>query len=300
MSWLTITILSYLLLAVVFLIDKFLLTTSIPSPKVYAFYGGIFGFLVVLVAPFIGFYIPSLNQIALSVFSGACFTFGLVWFFTGLKKYEPSRIVPLVGGIVPIFNFIFILLFSKGEVFFEGSKILALLLLTIGTFLICLERKKGFSFDSFKISIFTAFFFSVYMVSMKYVYLGQDFWNGLIWIRTGAFLSAISLLFSKELRTGLRVGKNPLPQNLPLYLSGQFLGATSSIMQNFAVSLAPLAFVPFISALQGTQYVFLLFLTIILSLKFSNILKEEISRSIIFQKFIAILLIAGGLLLFSI
>jgi hypothetical protein len=56
---------------------------------------------------------------------------------------------------------------------------------------------------------------------------------------------------------------------------------------------------PFINALQGVQYVFLLIFAIILSFKLPKILKEEISREIIFQKVAAILLIGAGLILIA-
>jgi len=51
--------------------------------------------------------------------------------------------------------------------------------------------------------------------------------------------------------------------------------------------------------LEGTKYVFLLIFTILLSLKLPQILKEEISRKILFQKIIAILLIGLGLSLIA-
>jgi len=55
-----------------------------------------------------------------------------------------------------------------------------------------------------------------------------------------------------------------------------------------------------VNALQGLQYVFLLFFAVFLSFKFPNILKEEVSRDVLLQKIIAVLLIGGGLVLLSI
>ena len=37
MSWLTVAVFSYLILAVVYLVDKYLLTGSVTNPKVYTF-----------------------------------------------------------------------------------------------------------------------------------------------------------------------------------------------------------------------------------------------------------------------
>ncbi len=70
MSWLLVAILSYLILAVVSLVDKYLLTNSIPNPKVYVFYVGTMGALVLILAPFIGFYVPGAFQIILSLLAG--------------------------------------------------------------------------------------------------------------------------------------------------------------------------------------------------------------------------------------
>ena len=85
-----------------------------------------------------------------------------------------------------------------------------------------------------------------------------------------------------------------------IFLLNQVAGAGANILQQWAIALAPLIFVPVIQALIGTQYAFLFVFSLILSLKFPQILKEEISRKVIFQKVVAILLIAGGLLLLAI
>ena len=77
------------------------------------------------------------------------------------------------------------------------------------------------------------------------------------------------------------------------------MGAGASILQNWAIFLAPLVYVAIINALQGINYAFLLVFIIFLSLKFPKILKEEVSREILFQKIIAILLIGGGLVLLA-
>ena len=55
MTWLLITLTSYLIFAVVFLIDKYLLVSSIRNPKVYAFYIGVLGIGGLLLIPFIDF-----------------------------------------------------------------------------------------------------------------------------------------------------------------------------------------------------------------------------------------------------
>jgi len=300
MLWLAITISAYFILAIVFLVDKYLLVSAIPNPKVYAFYIGFLGIAVLLLIPFIEFYIPGPWQILLAFISGATFVYGILWFFKGLKLFDASRIVPAVGGILPIFTFLLIFLFSGGKETFNFWEIVSFLLLICGSILITYERSKKISLKSFNISIIAAFFFALSFVFSKYVYMQHPFLMGLVWIRIGGVLTALALLFSRELRSEIFKKEMGLQKKtVAIFLSSQAAGGGANILQNWAVALAPLIYVAFINALQGMQYVFLLFFTIFLSLKFPQILKEEISKEILLQKIIAILLIGGGLVLLS-
>lgn len=115
MFWLVITIVSYLILAAVALADKWFLAGPVISPKTYVFYIGGLQILVLLLVPFTGFVMPSSFQLFLGLASGIIFVYGLYWFFKGLRSFEPSRIIPAVGGLVPIFSFLFIFIFSGGK-----------------------------------------------------------------------------------------------------------------------------------------------------------------------------------------
>ncbi len=300
MLWLIVTVVAYLIFAAVFLIDKYLLIGPIPNPKVYSFYIGILGMVVLLLVPFIDFYILEPFQLLLAFISGASSVLAIFWFFKGLKIFEPSKIVPAVGGILPIFTFLLVYLFSGGKETLKSWEILAFLLLVFGSTLITFEKSKSFSLKSLRISIVAAFLFALSFVFAKYVYLEQPFLLGLIWIRLGGVLMALIFLFSRRLRDELFQQKVGLQKKTAaIFISSQAAGAGAGILQNWAVALAPLAYVAFINALQGIQYVFLLIIVVFLSLKFPQILKEEISKEILFQKVIAILLIGGGLTLLA-
>ena len=300
MTWLIVAILAYLILALVFLIDKYLLVQSIPDPKIYAFYIGILGFVVLLLVPFINFYLPTPWEALLAFISGASFIFGIFWFFKGLKLFESSRIVPAVGGILPIFTFLLIYIFSKGKETLNPVGFLAFILLLLGSFLITYQKNKKISLDSLRISIIAAFFLAISFVFAKYVYISSSFLVGLVWIRGGGILGALLFLLNPSFRRGIFKEKIALQKKTALiFLSNQAAGGGGNILQNWAVALAPLSYVAFINALQGIQYLFLLIFAVFLSLRFPKILKEEISKEILFQKVIAILLIGGGLVLLS-
>jgi drug/metabolite transporter (DMT)-like permease len=322
MLWLIVAISAYFILAVVFLVDKYLLTKAIPNPKVYAFYVGTLGILVLVLAPFVGFYIPEKSQIALSLLAGAVFVYGLFWFYKTLQLFEASRAVPAIGGLTPLFTFGLIYLFTSGREVLSSRGLIAFILLVLGSILINLKKEKLINLKSFKFSILTAFFFSLAFVLTKYIYLVQPFWNGFIWKSIGGFLmAACFFIFFPEIKKEifryrvehinyvLSEGEEEdvvlfarekfQKKTAVVFLSNQAAGAGAAILQNWAIFLAPLAYVPVIHALNGTQYVFLFIFSIFLSLKFPQILKEEISKEVLFQKIIAILLIGGGLILLS-
>ena len=108
------------------------------------------------------------------------------------------------------------------------------------------------------------------------------------------------LLFSADVKEEILKKGKIIPKSAGLYFLDQGLGGGANILQNWAIALAPLVYVAIVNALAGTQYVFLLIFTIFLSLKFPKILKEKVSREILLQKIVAILLIGGGLTLLAI
>ncbi|PIR02415.1 MAG: hypothetical protein CO031_01290 [Candidatus Nealsonbacteria bacterium CG_4_9_14_0_2_um_filter_37_38] len=309
MLWLIVAISAYLILAIVQLVDKYLLAGPIPSPKVYSFYVGALGILILILAPFVNFYVPEIKQIILSLVAGAIFIYALFWFYKALQKYEASRVVSAVGGILPIFTFGLVYVFSGGKEILKPWEFLSLILLILGGVLITYEKSKKISLKSFQISAIAAFFLALSFVLSKYVYMVLPFWSGYIWIKIGGFLMAIGFLLTREVRSKLfkvkiaRVVGGWRPKKTAgIFLSNQAAGAGANILQNWAIALAPLICVPLINALQGVQYVALLIFVTLLSLtrpfwakKVG--LKEEISKEVIFQKLFAILLIGTGLAL---
>jgi hypothetical protein len=136
----------------------------------------------------------------------------------------------------------------------------------------------------------------------KYVYLSQPFWSGLIWIRIGGFLTALGFLLSAEVRRQVftkRTSPQKQKKTAIVFFGNQAVGASGNLLQSWAVALAPLAYVAVINALSGVQYAFLFIFSVIISLKFPAILREDVSRGIIIKKIIAIVLIGGGLALFT-
>jgi len=301
MSWFLIIVLSYLILAVVVLVDKYLLTSSAVDPKVYAFYVGLLSALILVIIPFIDFYIPKTSQLILALLAGAVYTYALFWFYKSLNVFEASRIVPAISGLIPLFTYGLVYFISSGRETLSFSEIMAFILLIMGSILITHEKGKSITKKSIQFSVITAFLLSSSFVLMKYVYLGQSFWNGLVWMKIGGFLMAVAFFFLyKDIREEIfRKKENLQKKTMGIFILNQGAGGVAGILQNLAVALAPLSYIAVINALQGIQYVFLLIFTVLISIKFPQFLKEEISKEIILQKIIAILLVGGGLVMLA-
>lgn len=287
MSWLIVIISAYFLFAIVSLGDKYLLKGP-PNPKIYAFYVGVLGILALALIPFVGFSIPGIIGILFCLLAGAMYIFAILGVYEGLEKFEASRIIPAIGGFMPLFIFGLIYLFSGGEAL-GFKEIIAFILLILGSVFIVWDPSKKVSFKSLQISAVTAFLFALFFVLTKYVYLMLPFWTGFIWIRISAFLIALFFILFKEVRKEIFSKKSSFSKKTSaFFLFNQGLGAGAFILQNWAIALAGLAYLSIISALQGVQYVFLFILTML-------ILKEGLSKKVILQKFFAIILIGIGL-----
>lgn len=295
MYWLIIAISAYLINAVNSIVDKFLLTRSVLKPVTYSFYIGILGLFTLIFIPFVDFTIPSFNQIFINLFTGGIFILAIFTFFNALHQGETSRVLPLVGGMIPLF------IFSLSFIFLEErltvTQLVAFFLLVCGAVLISIKKRKigtPSERDVF-LAILASFIYAGAFVSTKFVYLNQSFWSGFIWIRIGSFLGALSFLAFPKIREKIFSASRTVRREMGLiYLSNQGLGGLSFLLQNYAISLASVSLV---SALQGTQYAMLIILIAILSVKAPALIRGELGRGIRLKRISAIVLISTGLFL---
>ena len=310
MSWIVLSLSAYFLLAIVAIIDKFLLTEQKIKSKIYAFYVGLLGLSALILMPF-GFSLPNWLDLGIAFVSGIIWICALLVLYESLHRFEVSRIVPAVGGLLPIFSLGFTYLFSwVGQSVLGGLsflKIISLLLLIIGSVLITFERKDTTSKKSFIFSGLAALLFGLSFSTAKILYMDTNFISAFVLMRLAGFIAVLFLLFTKEVREELfKKKKQPnkkslfrRPKTALLFLVDQTMGAGAIILQNVAIYIAPAIYLAFINALDGTRYVFIFIIAIVISRKFPKILSEKITKTILVQKTLAIILIISGLIILS-
>ncbi len=307
MSWITIAIIAYLLFAVVNLADKFLLKQVIPTAKTYAFLVGISGFILFVLAPWFLEW-PGLNLFLLNILVGAFFVLALLFIYTALRDTEASRIYTLTGGAVPVLIVIFSLIFFQES--FTGYQWLSIFFLVLGTIYISrvseehsilfrvkewMHMKSDARLRNTAYALMSAVFFALFWIGTKYAYNTQPFSSALLWIRLGSFITAILLLIRLKDRQSISADlkqSNQKKNNKFIFLTTMAIGGLAAILQNYAVSLGSVAL---ITSLQGIQYAILLILGVLVTIFYPKAIKENITKNIIMQKIIAIVLISIGL-----
>ncbi|MBU1255600.1 EamA family transporter [Patescibacteria group bacterium] len=300
MNWLLIAIIAYFLYAIVFIIDKFLLSQTNLQPSVYAFYIGIFSGLAVLVLIPFDFSIISVEQIIISFIAGILFVLANLFFYKSIQIGEVSRITPIIGGAIPIFTLILTYLFLGERL--TINQLIAFCLFVLGGIIMLWPRKKirvghgmvkTLLIKRLPLAILSALLFAGSFVLTKFIYNELSFINSFIWIRIGGIIGSLLLLFSSNLRKAIfQVSKSIKIKTVELAVFNKCLSALAFILLNYAIYLGS---VTLVNALQGVQYVLLLFLAFFLSKKFPEIIKEQIGREVIIKKIFAILFISIGL-----
>jgi drug/metabolite transporter (DMT)-like permease len=315
--WLLAAIGSYFLNAGINVADKFLLSQKVHSSIAYAFYVGIWSILNAVILIF-NPWMPNIWELFIDLSAGLLFLATLIFWYKALHQSEATRVVPIVGALVPIFSLLLAAVFLNEDI--TDKQMISFFILIFGGVLISVKRTKFYLLRqvierikevtgnilgkvhagyrpnrrTFINSTLSALFFASFYILMKYIYLHQPFIGGFVWSRFGSFLGALLILTVPSWRALIKrqggAAKNP--GNVSFFLVVRLIASLSFIIFNWALSLGNVAL---INALQGTQYLFLIILVLAVSSKYPKILREELDKAIMVQKLIGVFLVGMGL-----
>jgi hypothetical protein len=293
LSWLLIIILSYLFFSLAYFGDKLILSGP-ANPKLYTFYVGALSILIIFFIPFVKFSFPDAATTLWITLEAITYVLGLYTMFIALEKFDVSRVMTTIGAIQPVV--ILLLTWMFWGAIITGMNLLAFLMLLLGSVIISIEKKNKATINYLPLVLCSAFMFSLEYIFSKMIFLHTSFLLGLIWMRIFSFFIVLIFLFDKTLRGQIFTKRANLDKKTGmLFLLTQSAGGIAGVLQSFAIALAPVSYLAIVNSLRGVQYVFLFMITLFVSFFFPNILKEEISKKIIIQKTVAIILIVAGL-----
>jgi len=276
-NWIFLAVGAQLLLAVVAVIDKYIVSDDRVSirPFVYAFYTCLIAgaWIIVYVVGLLpipaigGLSIPSFSNIehptlvvvAFSFLAAYSFFFALVSMFTALRQADASDVVPVIGATSAIVTF------ALGHYFLEsmafvGNMFAGMALLVVGTFLV---SKFHFTIRTATMAIHSGIFFAIHYVVIKGLFEITSFDNAFFWSRVAFMVFAVSLLLVPSYWCKIReetAGTSKKTGGLILF--NKILAGVSTILILKATELGDVAIV---QALGGVQYVFILIIGIVIT-----------------------------------
>lgn len=300
MNWISIALAAYFLLALSYVIDKFILSERVPKPSVFAFYVALLSFATIFLVPF-GFYWQGIGITLEAAVSGALYIYAVLFLYKAVKVNEISRVSPLVFAVTALATvFISVAFLGEKITFLNFSGIF---FLVAGGLLISFDLpvKSKKIFNGFNNSVIAGILFAFAYAIAKHVYGGSAFINGYIMTRAGIFLGGLGLLlipeYKKQIFSSFKDIKNNRKKNLAtaaIIIGSKALGGGFSILLNYAIFLGNVSVV---NAIASVQFVFILIFSGLASLKFPKLFGEKLFFWDWFQKIAAIFIIGLGIFL---
>ncbi len=271
--WLISALIGYILLAVVFILDKHILAQEVRRPIIYTFYSTVFLLLVSLV----WLVIPiekSWSYWVWSLISGFSFGLGLHTMFVAVNKSEASHLDPFMGAIITIAIFAGAY-FWLGEVLTQ-KQLVGIICLGLASLLLAVEsksRRVKKQWQWYGLGILSAIFFAISHLSAKFLYTNFGFVSGLVGSRVMIGIFGLCLLGLPITLAGLKE-KTPKKAKNPvgLVLTDKILGVVAILCIQYAIFLSS---VTVVNALAGLQYALMFVIIVILSAGNSKFLKEK-------------------------
>lgn len=296
MSHLPFTLFAYFLNSLSVLCNKFLLTKTIPDPLVFVFYISLVSIFAIILLPFT--HIPKTDVLGLASFSTILWILGVYFLYKALIVGSVSRVVPIVGTFTPL-----ILLIAASQTqAISDTQTLAVVFLVLGMVFIALPDLKGkLTKLELIFELVSAFLFAFSYLLLHQAFLRDSFFTVIVWSRLILLPVAICIFLNSNLRQKILSSKdkvlNPTRFSGLIFIAGQLTGMGSEILILFSISLANPSLV---NSLQGTQYVFLLILALILAKKYPEVFNEKYSFWVLLCKCFGIFWISLGLYFLSI
>lgn len=300
--WLVWALAGHLANGVAFVIDKTLLRQSFKHPATYAVIIGLMGALAAVVLPF-GVHAPAAPGLLWIVVSGTTFIFSLWIFFAALARGEASRVVPIIGSLIPILTLLGTSAFlgerlNQSQFIGFGLLILATIVLSGGS------AKSRLTRQTVWISILAAIIFAVSSVTAKLAYMNEGFittfaisrFSGVIaaliilTMDKGSFQEIRRIFLPKTAHTGARRAAGS--SAVLLIFAAQSLGALGFVGVQYATSLGSAALV---NALQAVQYALLVVVAFALVKRAPDLLGEDLTAATVMRKSIAIAVAGVGM-----
>jgi len=332
--WFTVALSGFFLFAVASVADKLILSRAAVVPASFAFYISLLGALAsaVLYLPIAiaegRLFLPAGFPLFAIAVSGVAQYFGLLLMFEAVNRGEVSKASPVIVSLQPVFNvFLTLLLPPLLAALFHGvqldlqlvtaRKLAGVGLIIAGSYLLSQTGAGPTRFDRrtwlyiVLAGLFLAVsteFASIAYSAFERAYLPADageparkvlFAKAFIWGRWMALLAGLVHVLASGRPRALLLRSGPKRPAAgrrgwaaALFVVGQGSGALAVVMQQYAIKLGNVILV---SALNGTQFFFVIAISAVVSHFFPRLLSERSTRKVWLQKVLWSGVLFGGI-----
>ena len=294
--WFLIALLGYLFLAIVFILDKVVVSQSRVKPVVYTFYSTIFMFGALFALPFFGWGLLSGLDWWWAVVSGVAFGLGLLTLYKALQHGEVSHMGPFNAVMITIFLYIIGFYYLAENL--SSLQVGGIAILILASLLLSFEKSRKHSgfHVGFIWAIVSALLFAISHASAKYLYGIYSFETAFIWTRATTGLVGLFLLFFPAVRKTFKRKKNTKKtyagrHAVSIVVTDKVLGVLSVICIQYAIALGSPTLV---QALSGLQFVLMFLFIYILTKLLPRVFKEYFTKKELRMEFVAIILVLIG------
>lgn len=286
MSWLSLAVLSQIIIGSSVVFDKLLLRKREIDPWPYTFWFGVLGLFALILLPFGSVALP-FYLLIIALVSGVLFIGAVYFTFSALKHADASDTLALFGAISPIFTLLIgALALDTALGLFDYGGFLLLIASSVALVLFEGGRLRSPVIESIVIS---GFLLAASHVTAKYVFTFSEFIPAFFWIKMGGVALVLGLLLFSKLRRSVQVSEHASAKSKTLYFLNRTYAAIGSLMVSYAIFLSDPALV---DATQNIRYVVIFILAWV-------ILKERFRGRVLAGKLLAACFIALGLLSLS-
>ncbi|MCP4981134.1 MAG: EamA family transporter [Gammaproteobacteria bacterium] len=289
MTWFTLSLISAFMWAIAIAVDKLVLVRWQVTPALMCFLAALVEFAAAGgVWVVLGLSEMPYPAIALALCAGIFKTLFYLFYYLAVTREEVSRIATL-DSLTPL-----AILLSAGFVLNESlqpQEYLGVILVVSGAVLItCKGRLYPRLNLAFCFALLGVLCTTVNQIITKHLLETTDYWTVFAAVRVGVFFAVLPLL--PKVISSLKVFRSERKWSvLTLIAANNTIAVSGLFIFTIAVSLGP---VTLVNALGSVHSIFLLLIVVVIGVVNPGLLREELKKSVLMQKLIAILLMVSG------
>ena len=218
-----------------------------------------------------------------------------VFYFKAIEKNDAS-IVVVMFQMIPVFSYILALILFKENLTIR--QIIGSVIIILSAVIISFdfnEKNNKKKFKALLLMMLSSLCYSIYFILFDVGIRHSSYYSCAFWYQIGFLIMGVLLLLLKTYRKPfIKAVKNNGKRYFILNATNEVINLTANLLVNYANLLIPIALVNVLNGFQGT---FVFILGIIGTILFPKYIKEDLSKKVVIQKIVCIVLGIIGLII---